>query len=322
MDLRQLRYFVAVARERNFTRAAETLHIAQPPLSRQIQLLEEELGVLLISRNSRPLRLTEAGRLFREQALQILGRVEQMKAATQRVGKNERSVFTIGFVASTLYGGLPMLVRKLREHAPELDIRLLEMMSLQQIEALKAGRIDVGFGRVRSNDAAVERIVLREERLLLAIPPGTPLDVSTDPVPIADLAGAHLIVYPKEPRPSFADQVLTLLHDHGVRPAEVQEVRELQTAVGLVAAESGVCVIPAAARSLRTDLHYRLIDDERATSPIILSHRVNDASRYVELVKQLLREIYAENPPWLDAAHNRLPEQAVEEAPKRPRRGG
>src|SRR3546814_13609691 len=103
MDLRQLRYFVAVARERNFTRAAETLHIAQPPLSRQIQLLEEELGVTLISRATRPLRLTDAGRLFNEQAMQILGRVEQLKVATQRVGRQERRVLSIGFVASTLY---------------------------------------------------------------------------------------------------------------------------------------------------------------------------------------------------------------------------
>lgn len=307
MDLRQLRYFVAVARERNFTRAAETLHIAQPPLSRQIQLLEEELGVVLISRSSRPLRLTDAGRVFHEQAMQVLGRVEQMKTTTRRVGRNERSVFSIGFVASTLYGGLPTLVRKLRQHAPELDIRLLEMMSLQQIEALKDGRIDVGFGRVRRNDAAVERIVLREERLLLAIPSGTPLDAGTGPVAISELAGTNLIVYPKEPRPSFADQVLTLLDDHGVRPAEVQEVRELQTAVGLVAADAGVCVIPAAARLLRTDLRYRLIDDERATSPVILSHRVNDGSRHVGLVKQLLRDIYAENPPWLEATHNLVP---------------
>lgn len=308
MDLRQLRYFVAVAAERNFTRAAERLHIAQPPLSRQIQLLEEELGVLLISRNSRPLRLTDAGRLFHEQALQILGRVEQMKAATQRVGKNERSVLSIGFVASTLYGGLPTLVRKLRQHSPELDIQLVEMMSVQQIDALKTGRIDVGFGRVRSNDPAVERTVLREERLLLAIPPGTPLAAGNGPVAFAALNGTKLIVYPKEPRPSFADQVLTLLHDHGSRPAEVQEVRELQTAMGLVAAEVGVCVIPAAARFLRADLHYRLIDDERATSPIILSHRINDGSRHIELIKQLIQEMYVEHPPWLEAAHNYLPE--------------
>lgn len=106
MDLRQLRYFVAVARERNFTRAAEQLHIAQPPLSRQIQLLEEELGVELLSRSARPVRMTEAGRLFYEQALQILGRVEQMAESTRRVGRNQNRVLSIGFVPSTLYGGL------------------------------------------------------------------------------------------------------------------------------------------------------------------------------------------------------------------------
>ncbi|MEN1925234.1 LysR family transcriptional regulator [Luteimonas sp. MJ293] len=306
MELRQLRYFIAVARARNFTRAAEQLHMAQPPLSRQIQLLEQEIGVTLISR-TRPLQLTDAGRLFYEQALQILGRVEQMTAATRRVGKQERSVLSIGFVASTLYGGVPPLVRKLRERAPELDIQLLELMSVQQIEALKAGRIDLGFGRVRTNDPAVERTVLREERLVLAVSPGSALARSSAPVPMSALAGEALIVYPNQPRPSFADQVLTLLNDHGAMPASVHEVREMQTALGLVAAETGVCVIPYAASRQRTDLHYRLIDDPDATSPVILSHRRNDNSRYVLLVKELLRDLYAESPPWLDAAYNRLP---------------
>lgn len=299
MDLRQLRYFVAVARERNFTRASEQLHIAQPPLSRQIRLLEEELGVTLLLRNTRPLRLTDAGRLFYEQALQILGRVEQMTAATRRVGKQERSILSIGFVASTLYSGLPALVRKLRQRAPELDIQLLEMMSLQQIEALKAGRIDIGFGRVRSNDPAVERTVLREERLVLAVAPGSPLAASSAPVAIPELANQNLIVYPKEPRPSFADQVLSLLDDHGVRPASVHEVRELQIALGLTAAETGICIIPFAASQQRLDLHYRLLGDARATSPIILSHRVNDDSRYIGMVRELIGQIHDEGAPWL-----------------------
>lgn len=308
MDLRQLRYFVHVARERNFTRAAEQLHIAQPPLSRQIQLLEEELGVSLLLRNSRPVRLTEAGKVFYEQALQVLGRVEQMKAATHRVGRNERTVVSIGFVASTLYAGLPMLLRMLRRSAPELDIQLLEMPSIQQIEALKAGRIDMGFGRIRNNDAGVTRTVLREERLVLAIPPSFDLAASSTPLALNALAQAQLIVYPKEPRPSFADQVMSLLHDHGVRPAGVQEVRELQAAMGLVAAESGVCIIPAAARFLRSDLTYRPIEDERATSPVILSHRLNDSSPYIELTKRLIQEMYAAHPPWLDLELNYLPE--------------
>lgn len=305
MDLRQLRYFVTVARERNFTRASEILHIAQPPLSRQIQLLEEELGVELLTRRSRPVKLTAAGRLFYEEALQVLGRVEQMKEAARRVGRSEQRVITIGFVASTLYGGLPMVVRRLREQHPELDVRLVEMMSGEQIEGLKSGRIDIGFGRVRANDSAVERVVLREERLVAALPAGHPLAGDETPLPLSALDGQKLIVYPNAPRPSFADQVLSLLQDHGIHPAGLQEVRELQTALGLVAAEAGICVVPASAMALRADLRYRLVDDEHATSPVIMSYRRNDDSDLIDVIKQIIRQTYAENPPWLHAALNR-----------------
>jgi DNA-binding transcriptional LysR family regulator len=298
MDLRQLRYFVAVARERNFTRAAEKLNIAQPPLSRQIQLLEEEVGVPLLLRNIRPVRLTDAGRLIFEQAIQILGRVEQMQAAARHVGLHQRSVLSIGFVASVLYAGLPALMRKLRQNAPELDIQMVELMSVQQVEALKEGRIDIGFGRVHHSDPNVASIVLREERLAAVVPIGSPMAKESTPIPLQQLAGEKLLVYPKEPRPGFADQVLNVFHSHGVQPGEVLEVREIQTALGLVAAEFGVCVVPSSARQIRQDVHYRLIDSEHATSPIIFNHRVNDDSVYLELVKQLLEEMDAEHQGW------------------------
>ncbi len=135
MDLRQLRYFLAVATTKNFTRAAEQMHIAQPPLSRQIQLLEEELGVQLIQRNSRPVRLTEAGRLFYEQALQVLQRVDQMKKTAQQAGRNHRQSISIGYVPSTLYGGLPVLVRIFRQRYPDTDVHLVDLGSSQQIRS-------------------------------------------------------------------------------------------------------------------------------------------------------------------------------------------
>lgn len=304
MELRHLRYFTAVAETLNFTQAAERLHIAQPPLSRQIQQLEEELGTQLLIRNSRPVRLTAAGRLFYEEALQVLGRVEQMKQAAQRNGRNERRVLSIGFVASVLYGGLPAVVRRLRQMHPDLEIRLTEMMSGEQVEALKNGRIDIGFGRIRSHDAAVERLVLREERMMAALPPDHPLAATDAALAVAALAGRRLIVYPSHPRPSFADQVLSLLADHGAHPREVQEVRELQTALGLVASQAGVCLIPASARSMRADLHYRLIDDPLAVTPVILGYRRADTSGLVEAVKQAIASVYAEPSPWLDPAYN------------------
>jgi len=301
MDLRQLRYFVAVVRERNFTRAAEQLRIAQPPLSRQIQMLEGEMGVPLLIRNTRPIRTTDAGRLVYEQAIQILGRVEQMQTAAKHVGLHHRTVLCIGFVASVLYSGLPTLMRKLRQHAPELDIQMVELTSVQQVQALKEGRIDIGFGRIRHSDPNVAGIVLRGEPVAVVVPIGSTMARVSTPIAIEQLAGRKLIVYPKEPRPSFADQVLNMLHGDGVQPGEVLEVREIQTALGLVAAEFGVCVIPASARQIREDVHFRLIDSEHAISPIILNHRVNDNSIHVDLVKQLVKEMYAESHFWLPA---------------------
>lgn len=293
MDIRQLKYFVAVANTRNFTRASEQLHIAQPPLSRQIQLLEGELGVQLIMRNTRPLKLTEAGRVFYEQALQILNRLDQLKTTTQQIGLSQRQRLSIGFVASTLYGGLPKLVRQLRQHYPDVDIQLVELTSMQQLAALKSGRIDVGLGRIRSNDASVARTVLREERLALAIPLGSPLAASDKDISLKVLNGQTLIIYPKEPRPSFADHILHLLHERAIRPSDIHEVREIQAALGLVAAESGLCLVPSSAR-LRNDVHYRLIDDPRATSPIILTHRLNDNAWYINAVKELAAQIHPE----------------------------
>jgi LysR family transcriptional regulator, benzoate and cis,cis-muconate-responsive activator of ben and cat genes len=317
MDLRQLRYFVAVAATRNFTRAAEQMHIAQPPLSRQIQLLEEELGVQLIQRNTRPVRLTEAGRQFHEHSLQVLQRVEQMKNSARQVGRHQRQAITVAYVASTLYGGLPMLVRTFRQRYPDTDIHLVDLNSVQQINELKAGRIDLGFGRIRSRDTSVARTVLREERLVLAVPPSSPLAAGTGQISLKEVEHQRLIVFPKEPRPSFADHVLGLLHDQGVALAEVHEVRELQAALGLVAAEMGVCIVPTAAR-VRSDLVYRVISDEAATSPIILSHRLNDDSWYIPAIKELIAEMYAQNPPWLDRGTNVFPGARPADGPQVP----
>ena len=172
------------------------------------------------------------------------------------------------------------------------------------IAALKEGRIDVGFGRLHHNDPNVAGILMREERLALAIPQGTPFADDTSPLPLSAIAGQKLIVYPKEPRPSYADHVLSLLHAEDVRPAEVHEVREIQSALGLVASDAGLCIVPSSARQVRSDLHYRMIEGERATSPVILNHRVGDNSRYIELIKALIVEMYAENPPWLGLEHN------------------
>jgi DNA-binding transcriptional LysR family regulator len=292
MDLRQLRYFVAVAEERNFTRAADRLHIAQPPLSRQIQQMEAEIGAPLFDRTARPLRLTPIGRLVFEQAKQLLGRVGEMRDMVARAVKVEQRRFAIGFVSSTIYARLPPLIREFRRRAPQVDLSLGELVSLDQIAALKEGRIDVGFGRIRFEDEAVGRIVLREERLVVAIPTAHPLATAAEPLSFDALSSAPLILYPRQPRPSYADQVLSLFHDRGVTPRVAHEARELQIAIGLVAAEEGICVVPESVRkSLIDGVTFRELA-EPATSPIIMSHRADDPTPELALMADVIARMY------------------------------
>ena len=294
MELRQLRYFAAVARERNFTRAAEQLRIAQPPLSRQIQGLEDELGLLLIERGSRPVRLTEAGRLFYEQAVQVLERIEEMTRMAVRLRDAASVRLGVGFVASTLYGKLPEVIRRYRAARPGVEVALIELTSFEQIAALKDGRIDVGFGRILFDDPALDRLLLRNEKLIAALPTRHPLLAArTGPLRLADLAAFPLVVYPKAPRPSYADQVLALFRDAGLKPPAVHEVRELQTALGLVAAEAGVCLVPASVERLRRDnVSYRPFAQEAIVSPVIMSTRKGDPSPELSLLLKLIRDIY------------------------------
>jgi DNA-binding transcriptional LysR family regulator len=293
MELRHLHYFVTVARERNFTRAAAKLHIAQPPLSRQVQQLEDELGVELLERNCRPIRLTEAGRLVFEQATQVLERVDDIKQMIRRLQSTARHV-TIGFVGSTLYGYLPDVIRAYRAARPDAELNLVELTTLEQINALKEGRIDVGFGRIPLEDPAIDRVLLRNERLCVALAPDHPLLQTSGPLWLADFAEEPLIVYPKAPRPSYADQVLALYRSQGLKPAALHEVKELQTALGLVAAQSGVCLVPASVERLRRDnVAYRPLRDDAAFSPILMSTRKGDRSPEIALILKLIRQIYA-----------------------------
>jgi DNA-binding transcriptional LysR family regulator len=290
MELRHLRYFVAVAEEKNFTRAAERLHIAQPPLSRQIQQLEEELGVALIEKGARPLRLTEAGEFFLAHARTLLDQARDLKTMTQRVGKLERTL-SVGFVASTLYGHLPAMVRRYRECYPEVEVTLHEMTTVEQLKALKEGRIDVGFGRLKSEDPSIRRILLREERMMAALPLGHRLAAGTDGLRLGELVHEKLLLYPKAPRPSFADQVLRVFSEANLAPDHVTEVRELQVAVGLVAAGQGVSVVPESVQGMHQgSVVYRPIEDRHAVSAVLFSVRHMDRSPELE---NMLATVYA-----------------------------
>lgn len=294
MDLRLLRYFVAVADEGNFNRAADRLHIAQPPLSRAIQQLEAHVGAPLLDRASRPLRLTDVGRLLHAQALQLLARMEDVEAMVKTAATSQRRQLVIGFVASTIYARLPELIRAFRKVADNVELVMVESTTLEQIAALKDGRIDVGFGRIRFEDPAVRRIILRNEKMVAAFPMDHPLAAGEGPISIRDLAEEPQIIYPRAPRPSYADQVISLFRDHAIEPRIAHEARELQIAIGLVAAQEGMAIVPESVHRARShDVAFRDLI-EPATSPIIMSHRPGDRSPELALMASVIARQYAQ----------------------------
>ncbi|UOO80923.1 LysR family transcriptional regulator [Uruburuella testudinis] len=293
MNLRKLKYFVAVAEVQSFTRAAEQLCIAQPALSKHIKELEEALDTPLFVRHSRPLALTDAGVFFLERCRYILSVLEETRAMTQKIGKLQKT-FTIGFVASSLYTALPEVIRTIKQEFQDVEIRLQEMNTMLQIGALKSGTIDIGFGRLQLHDPGVHSEVLYQEPLLLAVPKNSP-PLLSEPgaVRLVDIAAARLILFPAEPRPSFADVVLNVFKSVGLAPKHCVETRELQLALGLVAAGEGVCIVPASFAQLqRADISYLPLAEPEAAAPVVMNIRAMDNSPAICRIGEIAHHIY------------------------------
>lgn len=289
MKLKQIRYFQQVAKEMSFTRAAKALHMAQPPLSRQIKQLEEELGVELFERVGRGIQLTEAGRYFLDRTENLMKGLSETIRGTQRIGKSKKHWFGVGFVPSALYGYMPRFIRELNELDSHVEIGLIEMTTLQQFDALKTGRIDIGIGRLTLEDDDINRLVLRDERLVVALPAEHAL-ASRKALTLDDIESLDLILYPAQPRPSYADHLLGLFKQQNVVPNVIQEVNELQTAIGLVAAGVGATIVPESVRGLhRLDIVYVDLDIPGFRSPVMLSWRKHDDSRFLRSVIRLAR---------------------------------
>lgn len=294
MDFRRLRYFLAVASLRNFTKAAESLNMAQPPLSKRIQELEAEIGTPLFDREARPLELTPAGRLLFEQAMQVQQRMDQMTVTMRQFVAAERPRLSVGLVPSGFHAQLPEMIRHYRTLAPDVQLTLHEMTSLEQIAALKDRRIDAALGRVRIDDPGLVREVLREEAMLLVLPADHRLASGAGPVDVQHLDATPLIVYPGGQSPSFADHILSLCRDHGLDLSEIIEVHELQTALIMVAAGMGACLVPASVRLMaRPEVRFRPVM-QAMTSPIILYHRAGDDSRELRMLYRTCADLYEE----------------------------
>lgn len=259
-ELSQLRCFVAVAEELHFGRAARRLNLTQPPLSRQIQLLEHALEVKLFERTSRSVLLTPAGTTFLPEARRLLRLSEAAALSAKRTARGEAGQVSIGFTAVSGYDFLPRLIAGFRQAAPDIDLILREMVSAEQIEALAAGRIDIGlirppFSRTDLNSQCVVR-----EPLMLAIPADHPL-AEAKTVTLADLDGQPLVTYSPYEARYFYDLLATIFREADVAPQYVQHISQIHSILGLVRAGLGVALVPQAAANLRfRDVLLRPID--------------------------------------------------------------
>ena len=256
-ELHQLRCFVATAEELHFGRAAARMNMTQPPLSRQIQLLEHVLGVKLLDRTSRAVKLTPAGRVFLLEARRILRLTESAALATRRIASGEAGTITLGFTAASGYSFLPRLLLQRASHAPNIDVALKEMVSSEQVDSLLTGRIDVGLLRPPITRSEFTTLKVASEQLVAALPFGDER-LGHAALDLQDFDGKPLIMYAPDGARYFHDLLSGLFKTAGVTPITVQSLSQIHSILALVRAGMGAALVPEAAMSLHfDDVHFR-----------------------------------------------------------------
>lgn len=290
MDLRHLKYFIAVAEELNIGRAALRLHISQPPLTRQIQQLEEELGVALLIRTPRGVELTQAGEMFLDEARNIRSLVELAIERTKRAGQGKLGRLDIGIFGSGILTAIPELLHLFRDTHPDVRVVMHTMSKEEQIEALRQRRIIVGFNRILSPLPDIESELIVKEPLFLAVHEKHPLS-RQESVSFKELGKHPLVLFPTGARPNFVDRVIELCRNMGFVPEISQVVGDVVTGVALVAGGFGVTIVPKSATTLNLPgVVYRpFFDTLSATVDLSCIYRKDDQSAILQAFLTVIR---------------------------------
>ena len=243
IDFRQLRYFVTLADTLHFGRAATLLHISQPPLSRQVAALEEELGVSLLKRSTRLVELTAAGRHFHEQAKRIIAGLDNAVRSTQAIERGELGMLRVGFTMAAAWSVLPPLIKRYSDAFPQADVQLDEVLPKELNDALMSGSVDVGIAFPWQRPPGLEYHAVRIEPLCAVVPSNHRL-AERHEIVVSDLAGEPFITFPASTAPALHELVIGCCHDHGFAPRIRLETHLQQTIVNLVAEGLGVSLVP------------------------------------------------------------------------------
>ena len=299
MELRHLRYFRTVASELHFGRAAEKLHIAQPPLSHQIRQLETELGFELFNRTKRSVALTPAGHVFLTQVDRIFQQLEQAIEIGRKTSRGELGQISIGFVGSATYNILPSILQQFRDRYPQVHIELHELTTDRQLIWLHEGRIDIGLMRPPIIEPDVSSQVIFQESLVVALPVTHQLATMAT-IDLASLATEPFILFPRQLAPGLYDPIITICQAAGFSPLVVQECIQMQTIVSLVSANMGVSILPESIKEVqRYGVVYKPIQDPTIPVSILVSRlatisivwRTNDDSPTINRLLEIALEI-------------------------------
>ena len=270
-----MRYFMAVADRLHFGRAAESLHISQPPLSRAIRALEERLGVTLFARSRRRVELTAAGGCFLGEARRLIAQLERSVAELRSIASGEQGRLRIGFVSLADYGVLPALLKGFKAVRPGVTLALREMLSPEQAAALGAGELDFGLLLPPvDGEAGLEHLVVQRERFVAALPARHRLARESGRLAVGELAGEPFVMVPRAIAPGLYDIVRGLAARAGIPLNVAQEAIQMQTVVSLVSSGLGVAVVPASVSNLgRRGVAYRELADRHPRLDLWLAWR-------------------------------------------------
>lgn len=291
IELRHLRYFITVAEELHFGRAADRLHMAQPPLSQQIKQLEIALGFQLFYRTKRSVQLTEAGQVFLLESRKLFKQLDQAIESGRQVSRGESGQLVIGFISSSAYSVLPEMLRSFRSQVPEVRLELHEMPTNEQIEWLRQGKIDLGILRPPVEDHSLHLSTILREPMVVALPESHPL-IDQSAIALANLSRESFVLFPRPLSPRVYDQIISLCQQAGFSPNIVQEAMQMQTIVSLVAGGMGVSIVPISLQNMqRTGVVYKPLAEPTPYAEVAIAWRQQDTApslqRFLALIQTL-----------------------------------
>jgi len=291
MELRHLRYFVAVAEELSFTRAAKRMNIAQPPLSQQIRQLEDELGLRLLHRTRRRVEISDAGRVFLERARRILREIDEAAIQAQRAQRGETGSISIGFFEYISYTFLPPILRDFRKNFPGVELQLRWIPVIGQADALRRGEIDVSFLRPVSDFAGISTVRLLKEPFVLAVPSEHRL-AARDAVSLEECALEPFVLYEQRAAPDFHSTILRMCGAAGFTPRMMLEIGQIHTALGVVSSGSALAFLPSSMQHVHVDyVAYKRIRGDLPKIEVLLGWTQRNPSALLTAFLQTARRV-------------------------------